>query len=888
VAKYLLIDGPSLMFRAFYVMPPMRTASGAPTSALFGFLRMMLRAVQDTKADGVAVALDIGMPFRENLFADYKATREKTPEDLSEQLGRLTEVLAAMNVPVVGQEGLEADDLIAMLARRLAADGNEVLILTGDRDLLQLVDHRIQTVLTKKGVTELARYDATVFQSEYGFAPSRLPDYKALAGDASDNIPGVPGIGDKTARALVSRFGTLESIYEHLGELKPALRETLTTNRERAFEGRMLATLVVCGEANLPIPRAPDLSCDEAVAVLRSLEFGSLIAQYARMEPVVGLFASGETPRKSAGESLREEIAATLTGAVAASEAYRPWREFWAVNTRVSPPGADEPSAGVPGEERGLALTNGYVFATSGERWSAVAVPKTVAGEDVATVENWLAAAPGRTLFVDDWKSLFLGFQRGSGTERIGFSPSFDLSLAAFLLDPDDAVVLRYLFKRYLPGDRDLSQPLQFAKALFELNGLLEAEVRSADLEDVLRDWEIPMAEVVARMQEAGIRVDAQVLDGLSGIWQKEIEDLERTAEVIVGKHMNLSSPKQVASLLFDELGLPRVSKDSTAAEVLDQLKERHPIVPLILRHRIVTKLRSTYAEALKTRIEADGKVRTTYLQTGTATGRLSSRDPNLQNIPIHGPEAVLIRRAFVPTDATREFLAADYSQIDLRLLAHISGDEGLIQVFREGGDIHTETARSLFGITGEVDAEARRRAKAINFGIIYLMSDFGLSQELGCSREEAAGIIRGYFERFPGVKRFVEETLEAARERQYVTTLLGRRRLVRDIRSQNGVVRKTAERVAVNTRVQGSTADLLMMAMVELNRRFSPTEVTPVLQIHDEIVFEVPRENLKTVAKSVKMVMESVTGLKVPLVVHLKRGRNWGDLEAIREEDRV
>jgi DNA polymerase-1 len=883
--RYLLIDGPSLMFRAFYVLPPLKTSAGVPKGALLGFLRMLLRAVQDAKADGVAVAMDIGTPFREEIYGDYKATRDKTPEDLKDQLERLPEVLSAIGVPVIGKEGLEADDVIAVLARRLSKDGHEVVIVTGDRDLLQLVHERIQTVLTKKGVSEMARYDVETFRKEYGFHPSLLPDYKALAGDASDNIPGVPGIGDKTARLLVSQYGSLESIYEHLAEIKPQIREKLAANRERAFQGRLLATLKDADELDLPMPRLPDLTGERAINMMKSLEFGSLLSQYAKKEPAAGLF--GEAKERAPERDLNavwQEIRAVAEGRQSRPAEYLVWDEFWKESEHLQQSEESGLKRGVEGF-RGLAQQEDLLFATNGKQWSAIKVSGGAGGTAAKAFNQWRNAARTGAFFADDWKRVLHWLKKETGEDAAGAMPCIDLSLAAFLLDPEGPTSVRGMLKRYL-GDREVTEPKDLAVALVELATVLQRELEAACLDEILRQWEIPFSEVLARMEDAGIRVDTDALDNLSEIWRKEIEELERTAEVMLGKRINLSSPKQVAALLFEELGLPRLSKDSTAGEVLEQLKDHHPIVNLILRHRTVSKLRSTYAEALKAQIDADGKVRTTFLQTGTATGRLSSREPNLQNIPVRGNEAVLIRRAFVPSDETKQFLSVDYSQIDLRMLAHLSGDEELIKVFREGGDVHTEAARRLFGITGAVDPEARRRAKVVNFGIIYLMSDYGLSQELGCSREEAGGIIRGYFERFPGVKEFVEATLKSARETGYVTTLLGRRRWVRDVNSQNTVIRKAAERVAVNTRVQGSTADLLMMAMVEVTRKFLPQGAVPLLQIHDEILFEVPSENLKIIAKGVKMLMENVTRLKVPLEVHLKKGRNWGDLEAMSEED--
>ncbi|MHA2621172.1 MAG: DNA polymerase I [bacterium JZ-2024 1] len=877
MAKFLLIDGPSLMFRAFYVLPPMRTASGEPTSALFGFLRMVLRANHDTCADGIAVALDIGKPFREDLYEDYKATRQATPEDLAPQLERLPEVLQALDIPALGREGLEADDLIATLAQRLAQEGHRVVILTGDRDLLQILGERIEVLLTRRGVTEVARYDVATFERDFGFAPSLLPDYKALAGDPSDNIAGVPGIGDKTARMLVGRYGSLENIFEHLQELKTGLRDKLEAHRARAFEGRLLAKLCTSVEGELPAPRPPDLTRETARSVLHTLEFDSLIAQYGNRGPSSrgGLFGESVHSRKNEWDLVWEAVLFGAKSEPSGGAEFQGWHAFWDPG-RSTPPDC---------KRRCILLRGNMILSTDGLHWTGLNLSNSGVTEVARTITMWSSASPGSHIFVDDWKAIYSALTDTQDNLHPGFQPTNDLSLSAFLLDPEGPKSLKDILKRYLP-DAPLGRPTELARALSKLDEVLTNLLKEAGMLGVLEKWEIPLAEVLARMEKAGIRVSSERLEELSRSLENEVKQLEETAEQILGKRINLSSPKQVAGVLFEELGLPQISGVSTSAEVLEQLRGRHPIVDVVFRHRTVSKLRSTYCEGLQSQIGADGKVHTTYLQTGTATGRLSSREPNLQNIPVQGPEAVSIRRAFIPSDETREFLAADYSQIDLRLLAHLSGDEELTAVFRSGGDIHSETARRLFGISGEVSPEARRRAKAVNFGIVYLMSDYGLSQELGCPREEAGEIIRGYFQRFPGVKRFIEDTLAQARATGYVTTLLGRRRWVQAVTSENQTIRKAAERAAVNTRVQGSTADLLMMAMVELDRRIPADRAIPLLQIHDEVVFEVPSRHLESVAKSVKLVMETVTSLRVPLVVQLRRGRNLGDLEGLDEED--
>ena len=787
----------------------MRTATGLPTNALYGFTRMLLRAHRMLRPRGVYVATDIGESFRKEYFPEYKATRQKSPEDLLPQVRYFPRLVEALGARLLALEGLEADDLLATIAEQWRVKSGVVLV-TGDRDLLQLLRAGVRVWYTRKGVTEVVDYTEKRFAEEYGFPPHRLPDYKALVGDPSDNIPGVKGIGEKTARRLLQEYGSLEGILQALPELPKRERSALQEAGEKVFLWRELTTLRP-RDITLPEPGLVDPDQPAAQEIFAELEFRTLV----RRKPA--LFTAPRTGLTSL-EALR---------------AHRP---------------AGEQPAYVLWREEGWWLEgDGGRARWEGARW-----------------EEW-----AREAAVWDWKE-FVRTQGWAYGEKE--RPQMDALVAAYLLDPAQDLRLQAIRRAYGGG------------SLLRATRQLARKLRESGMWELMQDLYLPVQEILAEMERWGVRVDRQRMRDLEERLSRELEVLTRTVREVAGLRINLNSPKQVAQLLYDHLKLPAPRNRSTSAEALAPLAEKFPIVKVILEYRVLSRLRSVYVRELGGQIAEDGRVHTRFLVTGTQTGRLSSRQPNLQNLPARGKYARWVRSIFVPS-AGHRFLAADYSQIDLRVLAHLSGDEHLVALFEQDRDIHTETARRLFGVE-EVTPEVRRRAKAVNFGIIYGMGEHGLAQSLGVSRSEAREILERYFARFPGVRRFIEETIQFARERGYVETLLGRRRWVPEVRSRSDAVRRAGERVAVNTRVQGSTADIVMRAMIRVREACTPEEFRMLIQIHDELVGEVPEPRAQEVARKVRNIMKDAVPLRVPLKVHTEIGASWGEMEEVEESN--
>lgn len=839
--KVLLVDGNSLLFRSFFVLPDtMRTASGIPTNGLYGFLRMVLRAQQDWQPEAVIVALDRGRPFREKLDPTYKATRPATAEDLVKQIKLFEPFVQSLGMIALGREGFEADDVIGALAGQ-SGDSTESLILTGDRDLLQLLRPGVTVLYVhRRGVSDLEIYDADKFRAEYGFDPEHLPDYKALVGDTSDNIKGVPGIGDKTARTLLQKCHTIEGILDHIPALTPKMRTLLHEHREQMFKSRVLATIRKDVGVSLPENLQPlDLASPAAREMLEKLEFWSVLKQAT---------AGEEDADKSTPELMDDD------------STYRPITEI-----------VDE-----------ARKTGALCLIHFDEGPDLAGTPSgTVAKIDHATDLPALAVLWGDsqlTKLTFDAKHFYNKFK------AIGVLPQgevFDTLIAGFLLDPEAKAEFNELVRRMLQVPQPA--PADAIKYINHLEPILRKGVEHEGLNAVYHDIELPVSYVLGDMETRGIRIQPEILHKLSRQFGEELTNLEQTAETLVGRKFNLNSPKQVAQVLFEDFKLPQVRKTSTDISVLEQLKEEHPLVPLLIRYRTLAKLQGTYVEALPQAMDAEGKVHTTFSVAGAATGRFSSRDPNLQQVPVRGEKyGREIRSAFVPSSPGLVFLSADYSQIDLRLLAHLSGDENLIAAFRDGQDIHTKTAMEVFGLQSqEVTPEFRKRAKAINFGIIYGLSDFGLSRQLGIKREEARDYIERYLERYPKVKLFIDETLRQARTTGAVSTLLGRRRRISALTSQNAAVRRAGERIAMNTPVQGSSADVLIAAMVGLANDLHGKPAWMLLQVHDELLFEIEKKHQREIAQIIRKRMEHAMDLRVPLTVEVSAGDNWGELEA-------
>jgi len=843
--RIFLIDTYGFIFRAFHARarmqaPPMRTTAGLPTEAVLIF-NNMLRKLSKTFAPHYMAAIfeSLGKTHRDELFAEYKANRSETPTDLIAQIPYVERLLAALHIPVIQYPGFEADDVIGTISRKAAEAGCEVVIVSSDKDMLQLVTDRVSMLNPAKDDTW---YDPAKVKEFMGVEPRQVADLLALKGDAVDNIPGAPGIGDKGAQDLLAQFGSVPAALDRAGEVtKRMSRESLQNNRERILLSLRLATI----HCDVPIPfdleglrvREPDT--DTLKALYRELEFFSHLKE---LGPSEDARPRDFAPLETSGAVMKfiEDIPEGSTLALAFS--------------------SDLDEIGLacrPGEARSLPVSRLSELQPALEN---PAIPKTAS----------------------DLKSLTLALLK-RGIHAGGLRD--DVSLYAFLLDADPASCsLEALVERRL----DLrAGPRADERASFvhELNERLRPEIERRGFRKIYEEIELPLAGVLARMEHAGIRIDTNELARLSLLMETGIAQLTSEIHAMAGREFNISSPQQLGKILFEELGLPapvRYGKGktiSTAVDVLEALAPNHEIVSKVLEYRQLTKLKGTYVDALPALMDAEtGRIHTSFNQTGAATGRLSSSNPNLQNIPIKTELGREIRAAFIPRAAWK-LVVADYSQIELRLLAHMSGDPVLIDAFRQGEDIHTRTAAEVMGVPPMlVTREARNNAKAVNFGIVYGISAFGLAANLGISRKEAEAYIKAYFERYAGVKRFIDDTIARTREAGVARTLFGRERPIPDINSRNPNARGFAERTAVNSPIQGTAADLIKIAMVRIDQALAGFESRLLLQVHDELVLESPGNEVEDVKQLVKCEMEGVFELNVPLLVEVGTGENWRD----------
>jgi DNA polymerase I len=831
--RVYLIDGYSLLYRAFYALPQsIATTSGLPTNALYGFTSMVLKLLDSEEEVGIGVVWDSGLPaFRLEVFPEYKAHRTSMPEELRVQLDHLDEILEAMNIPAIRAEGFEADDALATLSRRVPEDV-ELFIVTGDQDAMQLVDGRVKVLRTTRGVSETKTYGRQEVIEEYGVTPEQIPDYKALVGDPSDNIPGVRGIGPKGAANLLQEFGSVKGIYENLDKISAkGTRTKLEEGKESAFLSLELARM----RFDAPVKfdqealRFRGVSPGSRDVIFRRYEFRSFEPRFAAL-PVVG---GAELPPP-------ERLAVRLS------------------EEPVEP--SFEPVAAVP---------------VGDGRWCAA-----VAEDEVRVLDG----TPDRPLQVHDAK-------------KVGVrSAHFDTYLAAYLIKPGlgsyeiDALaserdLAEVEVEHEDPGVRDSARR---AAMIHALSPKLNAELEEMGLARLYYDVELPLADVLGEMEKIGMPVDARTLEEVGEEIETRIGELEARIFEDVGHPFNIGSPKQLGEVLFEELSLPPVRKTktgySTDAKVLQQLAIEHPIAERIIEYRELTKLRGTYIEGLLKLISDDGRIHTTLNQTTTATGRISSDSPNLQNIPVRTQLGARIRDAFTASPG-RRLVVADYSQIELRILAHMTGEPALVESFKNGEDIHTRTASEVFDTRMEmVTPELRRRAKMVNFGILYGISGFGLASRLGnVHPAEADRYIKRYFERYPKVTEFMQETLEEARELGYVTTLFGRRRYVaQELSDPNKNRQRFGERIAFNARVQGTAADIIKVAMVDLAPRLRSLGADMIMQVHDELVFDVDAERVKTVAALAADRMVAAYDLEPPLEVEVKAGERWGQVEPL------
>jgi DNA polymerase-1 len=849
-----LIDGHNVLYRTFYGVPRLTAPDGTPTNVVLGVARILLKILRAEAPAAVAAVFDSPEPTpRHVLYPGYKATRLKVPEDLMSQVPLVNEVIDALGVRRVTVPGVEADDIIGTLSRKAEREGMDVIIVSSDKDLYQLVSGRVKV---RDGLKENEVAAPQVLET-FGVPPDKVADLLALAGDPSDNVPGVPGIGEKTASGLIREFGSLEAVLSGAGKLSGSRREKLARGADAARLSLKLVTI----DRDVPLKET-----------LADFVPGGIDA--ARIAPLF---------RRLGFRKLLEEL--DLGGDVAAEPGSKaPEAVAW--KRADSPESLLAALGGEPVHRAGLAY--------DGERETCAAF--AVEGHGVHVVPPDAAAGVARALngraaavYLSDGKTLY----RRGGELREDLD-LFDVQVAGYLLAPEEGTpTFPKLRARYLPsslaateGDSPEDRAADRAAATLSLGGVLEGMLEEAGLLEVFRDLDMPLLPVLHRMEARGIRIDPAVFRELSAELARDIAAIERKVAAAAGTEFNINSPKQLAFLLFEKLQLPTVKKTktgySTDVEVLEQLKHLHEIPSLVLEYRTLAKIRSTYVDVLPGMVDPrDGRIHSTFHQTQAATGRLSSSDPNLQNIPIRTDLGRRIRAGFV-ADPGNLFVGADYSQVELRLLAHLSGDAELIRRFRGGDDIHTATAAAVFNVPpAKVTGEQRRRAKTINFGILYGMSPFGLSRELGINGKEAKEYIDQYFRRYPGVKDYIEDIKASARKNGYVLTIMGRRRFLRDIDSQNRVLREAAERMAVNTPIQGSAADLIKLAMIRVDREFREGGLKGrlILQVHDELIAEAPGGEAEETERIVTRAMEGAAKLCVPLTVSVSRGRNWGEI---------
>ncbi len=873
--KILLIDGHSILNRAFYGLPDLTDAEGLHTNAIYGFLTTMFKILDEEQPAYLTVAFDVHAPtFRHELYEEYKGTRKPMAEELRQQVPVMKEVLHAMGILTVEKEGLEADDIMGTLSRRCEAQDMDVCILTGDRDILQLATSRTQIRIpkTKQGRTEVEDYYAKDVVEKYGVTPEEYIDVKALMGDASDNIPGLPGVGEKTALSIISKYHSIENAHEHAAEVKPPrASKALIENWDLAVLSKDLATIKTNADFDFDLEEARlgNIYTEEAYAYFQRLQFKNLLSRFTVMTPANAVEDSFReiTDQKEAESFLKRAEGAPCVGMA-----------FYQDPDKSLPLFAGE--AGIDG----VSLTFGSGSREAGASETALLLcGEGINAEELLTQISDLTETAGR----------FVVFDLKAALTRIRAKVPgncMDVSVAAYLLNP---LKNTYSYEDVAQEQMDLiidekKDPCTLAcyeaYTMYASSGILLEKLEETGMKDLYTDIEMPLVFTLFDMEQAGMKVDGEALKEYGKQLGERIKELEQEIYEDAGETFNINSPKQLGVVLFEHLKIPggRKTKSgySTAADVLEKLAPDYPLIAKILEYRQYTKLKSTYADGLAVYIQEDGRIHTKFNQTVTATGRLSSTEPNLQNIPIRMELGRMIRKVFIPEDGYI-FLDADYSQIELRVLAHCSGDPKLIEAYKEKRDIHRITASQVFHVPyDEVTPVMRRNAKAVNFGIVYGISSYGLSQDLGIPRKEAQEYIETYFETFPKVKELLDTTVAAAKENGYVTTMFGRRRPVPELSSSNYSERSFGERVAMNAPIQGSAADIIKIAMIGVDRRLKEQGLKSrlVLQIHDELLIEAYQPELDTVKQILQEEMEHAVRLQVPLVIDMHTGMNWYD----------
>jgi DNA polymerase-1 len=902
----LLFDGHALIHRAYHALPALSvTKTGEPTGAVYGFASMLLKVLADFKPTHWAIALDSpGPTFRHEKFEQYKAHRPPAPDELKMQIKRVKDLIKTFNLPSFEVPGYEADDIIGTICKRASEQGTDTIIVTGDTDTLQLVSPHVRVLTPRPGkrFSDTVIYDKAAVQERYELEPEQLTDLKGLKGDPSDNIPGVPGIGEKTATKLIKEFGSIEGIYQHLDEVAPPkAQEALRQNERAAQQSKELVTIDadVPIEFNLDDCRVTSYERSKVTELFRELEFTTLLPKLP----------------EAIGTAAEQEVRPAVEAQVSKE----------AINYRI----ADTADAL---EEIIGALSAARSFTFDVETSS-------LEPRQTALVGISLSTAPGRAWYlpVGHSSGRQLPLEQGIGRlkplledpriTKIAHNGKYDMTVLHRYDVRVENLSFDTMIAAYLLGEKSLGlKPLAFAKLGVEmspitsligtgakqlsmawvdiprvaeyacadadmtnrLSKLLETELRNQGLWKLFAEVEMPLLPVLLRTENNGVALDTAMLRDMSWGMNERMSKLENEIYKSVGHAFNINSPQQLGAVLYEEIKLPKTRKTksgySTEASVLEALKGVHPIIELLLEYRQLSKLKSTYIDALPGLINPDtGRVHTTFNQTGTTTGRLSSSDPNLQNIPVRTEEGRQVRKAFIAGKESSILMGADYSQIDLRVLAHLSQDPRLLEAFSQGEDIHAATASEVFSVPlSGVNKDMRRLAKTINFGVIYGMSEYGLEQATELSRQEAAQFIKAYFEKYSGVKEYLALTKKEAAEKGYVQTLLGRRRYIPEVNSANAQVRMAAERMAINMPVQGTSADIIKVAMIELQHEMDKErlEAKMILQVHDELLFELPKEETEKLTELVLRIMPVAVKLSVPVKVDIKTGKSWGDME--------
>ena len=884
----MLLDGHSLAYRAFFALPPenFQTNTGQATNAVYGFTSMLINLLRDEEPTHIAAAFDVSRKtFRSEMFPEYKAQRSKSPDEFRGQVDLTKDVLDAMGIPVFAIDNFEADDVIATLATQAADQGYKVLVVTGDRDSLQLVNENITVLYPKRGVSELTRFTPEEVEAKYGLTPAQYPDYAALRGDPSDNLPGIPGVGEKTAAKWIREYGSLESLVHHADEVKGKVGDSLRANLASVQMNRQLTELI----RDVDLPSGPDdlalhgwdrdrihrLFDDLEFKVLRDRLFSTLTS----VEPEADSGFDVDGSRLGAGE-------------------VKAWLDEHARTGRIGLAVAG-PRQVVGSDVTGLALAG-----TDGS--AAYLDPVKLDPADEAALSEWLAD-PSIAKAVHDVKWAIHALEGRGWTLR---GVTSDTALAAYLVRPGqrtfnlDDLVLRYL-RRELKSDdagaddgqlslldaeeddTSVSDTLMLsARAVGELADSLDTELERIDQTALLRDMELPLASVLAELETVGIAVDTDHLEALEREFAQRVRDAAEAAYEVIGEQVNLGSPKQLQTILFDKLDMPKTKKtktgyttDAAALEALYE-KEPHPFLQHLLEHRDATRLKVTVEGLLKT-VASDGRIHSTFNQAVAATGRLSSSDPNLQNIPVRTEAGRKIREGFVVGDGFDCLMTADYSQIEMRIMAHLSGDAGLIEAFNAGEDLHNFVGSRAFGVPiDQVDPQMRSRVKAMSYGLAYGLSAYGLAAQLGISRDEARDQMDQYFTRFGGVRDYLHRVVVEARQKEYTETMFGRRRYLPDLNSDNGQRRQAAERMALNAPIQGTAADIIKIAMINVADRIRDEKLTSrmLLQVHDELVLEVADGEREAIEKLVREEMGGAIELSVPLDVSVGFGRSWDE----------